>query len=173
VRIKKTTIRYPPDNAVPVENHNRLLDYPWGDGIKTGATTLSKMVLVGSGQPGLVPLIVATMHEPDRAQEVEDAVALFTWASQQYERRVLVTAGDPVTSVPLAGGGEVTLAARTSRTAVVRKAARVRSRLSVPASLDSRPAAGTVVGSISYSSGGLDLGAVDLVATEPGASPGP
>ncbi len=87
VRTKTAVIRYPPDAAVPVENHNRLLDYPWGDGIKTGATDISGKVLVGSGKPGAVALIVVTMHEPTREQEVEDAVALFTWGTAEYLRR--------------------------------------------------------------------------------------
>ena len=87
VRTKATVIHYPPAAAVPVENHNRLLDYPWGDGIKTGATVISGKVLVGSGKPGPVALIVVTMHEPTRKQEVKDAVALFQWGSAEYLRR--------------------------------------------------------------------------------------
>ena len=87
VRTKTAVIRYPPDAAVPVENHNRLLDFPWGDGIKTGATDVSGKVLVGSGKPGPVALIVVTMHEPTRDQEVEDAVALFEWGTAEYLRR--------------------------------------------------------------------------------------
>ncbi len=93
VRTKKAVIRYPPDAAVPVENHNRLLDYEWADGIKTGATAASGKVLVGSGKPGPIALIVVTMHEPTREQEVRDAVALFEWATAQY-------AGGPVTASP-------------------------------------------------------------------------
>jgi D-alanyl-D-alanine carboxypeptidase (penicillin-binding protein 5/6) len=87
VGTKTAVIRYPPDGAVPVENHNRLLEYPWGDGIKTGATDVSGMVLVGSGKPGPVALIVVTMHEPTRDQEVKDAVALFEWGTAEYLRR--------------------------------------------------------------------------------------
>lgn len=87
VRTKTAVIRYPPDHAVPVESHNRLLDYPWGDGIKTGATDESGKVLVGSGRPGPVALIVVTMHEPTREQEVADAVALFEWGTAEYLRR--------------------------------------------------------------------------------------
>ena len=87
VRMKTAVIRYPPDAAVPVENHNRLLRYPWGDGIKTGATDASGKVLVGSGKPGSVALIVVTMHEPTRDQEVKDAVALFQWGTAEYLRR--------------------------------------------------------------------------------------
>ncbi len=87
VRTQTAVIRYPPDAAVPVKGHNRLLDYPWGDGIKTGATDVSGRVLVGSGKPGPVALIVVTMHEPTRDQEVEDAVALFEWGTADYLRR--------------------------------------------------------------------------------------
>jgi serine-type D-Ala-D-Ala carboxypeptidase (penicillin-binding protein 5/6) len=87
VRTKTAVIRYLPHAAVTVENHNRLLRYSWGDGIKTGATDASGKVLVGSGKPGPVALIVVTMHEPQRDQEVKDAVALFQWGSAEYLRR--------------------------------------------------------------------------------------
>jgi D-alanyl-D-alanine carboxypeptidase len=99
VRTKEAVIHYPPDAAIPVENHNRLLDYPWGDGIKTGATDKSGKVLVGSGKPGPVALIVVTMHEPTREQEVVDAVALFTWGSAEYLRRSASPAASPATSI--------------------------------------------------------------------------
>lgn len=85
VRTRSAVIRYPPDAAVSVENHNRLLDHPWGDGIKTGATADSGKVLVGSGKPGEVALIVVTMHQPTREQELRDAIALFTWGSRVRE----------------------------------------------------------------------------------------
>ena len=54
------------------------------------------MVLVGSGKPGLVPLIVVTMREPTRDQEEQDAVALFTWGSALYEEPSDRAAGDVV-----------------------------------------------------------------------------
>jgi D-alanyl-D-alanine carboxypeptidase (penicillin-binding protein 5/6) len=95
VSTKEAVIRYPPDAAVPVENHNRLLDYPWGDGIKTGATDKSGKVLVGSGKPGAVALIVVTMHEPTREQEVKDAVALFQWGTAEYLRRSAASSPSP------------------------------------------------------------------------------
>ncbi len=170
VRIKHTVIRYPPDHAVPIKNHNRLLDYAWGDGIKAGATDVSGMVLVGSGKPGLVPLIVVTMHEPNRDQEVTDAVALFTWGSAQYARRTIVNVGDPVASLPLDDGGGVMLSARTKLVTVVRAAASVTIVVSAPASLPTRPAIGAVVGTATYVADGLHLGTVDLVAAAPAAS---
>ncbi len=95
VRMKTAVIRYPPHATVTVENHNRLLRYSWGDGVKTGATDVSGKVLVGSGKPGPVALIVVTMHEPTRDQEVKDAVALFQWGSAEYLRR---SAPSPIAS---------------------------------------------------------------------------
>ena len=100
VGTRTAVIRYPPDGAVPVANHNRLLDYPWGDGIKTGATDVSGKVLVGSGKPGSVALIVVTMHEPTRDQEVKDAVALFEWGTAEYVRRSAASPAPPASTSP-------------------------------------------------------------------------
>ena len=122
------------------------------------------MVLVGSGRPGLVPLIVVTMHEPNRDQEERDAVGLFMWGSAQYTRKTLVSAGEVVTTVRLAGGGRVALAAATPLTAVVRTAATVKVRRAVPRRLAQLPPAGTVIGRAGYWADGVRLGTVDLVA---------
>ena len=82
VATKTAVVTWPPSHRVTVTSHNRLLDYKWGDGIKTGATTKAGKVLVGSGTPSGVPLIV-TMHEPTRDQEEADAVALLQWGAAQ------------------------------------------------------------------------------------------
>jgi D-alanyl-D-alanine carboxypeptidase (penicillin-binding protein 5/6) len=179
---RAAVITWPPHHSVEVTSHNRLLKYPWGEGIKTGATHESGMVLVGAGRPGLVPLIVVTMHEPSRDQEERDAVGLFTWGSAQYARKTLVSAGDVVTTLRLAGGGTVALAAAAPVTAVVRTGAVVTVRRAVPARLSPLPPAGTVVGRAGYWADGLRVGTVSLVVAEPaaaspspfsGASPGP
>ncbi len=87
VATRSTVVTWPPSHRVRVTSHNRLLDLTWGDGIKTGATTKAGKVLVGSGTPsgvsGQVPLIVVTMKEPSRDQELKDAVALFQWGAAQ------------------------------------------------------------------------------------------
>jgi D-alanyl-D-alanine carboxypeptidase (penicillin-binding protein 5/6) len=171
---RAAVIMWPPHHSVEVTSHNRLLKYPWGEGIKTGATHESGMVLVGAGRPGLVPLIVVTMHEPNRDQEERDAVGLFTWGSSQYARETLVSAGDVVTSVRLAGGGTVALAAAAPVSAVVRTAALVTVRRAVPARLSPLLPAGTVAGRAGYWADGLRVGTVSLVVAEPAAtSPSP
>ena len=84
-------VRYPPDAAVPVHNHNRLLqEFAWADGVKTGSNDASGKVLVGSGKPGAVALIVVTMHQRTRPEEVEDAVKLFRWGTAEHLRRAAV-----------------------------------------------------------------------------------
>jgi len=166
---RTAVITWPPDHSVQVTSHNRLLLYPWGNGVKTGATPESGMVLVGSGRPGLVPLVVVTMHEPNRDQEERDAVGLLKWGSTQYARKTLVSASEVVTTVSLAGGGRVALAAAAPLTAVVRTAAVVKIRRAVPARLPLLPSAGTVIGRAGYWADGVRVGRVSLVAA--GAAP--
>ena len=55
VGTKTRVITWPPSHAVTVTSHNRLLDYPWGDGIKTGSTKKSLRVLVGRASRGSSP----------------------------------------------------------------------------------------------------------------------
>ncbi len=81
VRTSTTTIKWPPGRRVKVTSHNRLLGYRWGDGIKTGSTRRARRVLVGSGTPSGVPLIVVTMREATRDREEKDAVALLKWGA--------------------------------------------------------------------------------------------
>jgi D-alanyl-D-alanine carboxypeptidase (penicillin-binding protein 5/6) len=175
VATRTAVIRWPSSHAVTVTSHNRLLDYPWGDGIKTGSTRESAAVLVGSGKPGLVPLIVVTMREPTRDQEETDAVALLTWGSALYERRQIVAAGDVVAGLAVNGEAPVGVVAAAGRTAAVRRAAAVTTALQLPPEpLSGRPADGTKLGTATYRSDGLVLGRVDLLAaTEPAGSPGP
>jgi D-alanyl-D-alanine carboxypeptidase len=120
-------------------------------------------------------LISVTLREPSRGQEKSDAVALFTWGSALYERRSIVSQGDIVATVPLAGGGHVAVVAATPLTAVVRSAARVTTQLTLPASLDQAPQHGAELGSVTYLADGQKLGTVPLVAgvtatPSPGAS---
>ena len=175
VATQTAVIRWPPAHAVSVTSHNGLLDYSWGDGIKTGATRESKAVLVGSGMPGLVPLIVVTMREPTRRQEVEDACALLFWGSDLYETSLIVASGEAVAELAVAGGDPVAAVAARDLSAVVRTAATVTPVLQLPAQpLPARPDDGDRLGSATYWSDGLVLGTVDLLAAPvPAASPSP
>ncbi len=157
------TIKWP-GHSVRVESRNRLLNYEWGYGIKTGATSASGKCLLGAGTYSLRPLILVTMNEPSRDQEEADAVAMFAWGDAQYERRTIVSAGDLVKAVPLAGGGEVRVAAAKTLTRVVRRAAAVQVAIALPASLPSASPSGTKIGTITYKADGQKLGTIDLLA---------
>ena len=49
VATKTAVVTWPPSHRVTVTSHNRLLDYSWGDGIKTGATRQGRQ---GAGRVG-------------------------------------------------------------------------------------------------------------------------
>jgi len=122
---------------------------------------------VGSGKPGLVPLIVVTMREPTRDQEEKDAVALFTWGSALYESRQIVAAGEVVRQLLVSGDAPVDVVAGAALTATIRKAAAPTLVFDLPEELPTRPADGDVLGTVTYRSDGLVLGRVDLLAATP------
>jgi serine-type D-Ala-D-Ala carboxypeptidase (penicillin-binding protein 5/6) len=182
VRRQNAVVRWGDGRSVAVRSNNLLLHWDWADGVKPGFTFHAQYCLVGSGRPGLRPFITATLGAPDRGQDTLDHVALYLWASQLYEERTLLTAGQAVASVPLAGGGEVQVAAEAGLTAVVRKAAEVTRTLTLPARFAERPADGAAVGSVVLRADGVSLGMVRLVVVaeqppavtptpEPSASP--
>ena len=160
---RRATVFWSGRHRLSVRSNNLLLRWDWADGVKCGFTGAAGSCLVGSGQPGLRPLISATLGAPTRHDDVRDHVALFEWASALYETRTVVTAGDLVGEVPLASGGVVQVAARTTLTAVTRSAAPIRRAVTVPRSFATRPAAGKVVGSVAYRADGVRLGVVKLV----------
>jgi D-alanyl-D-alanine carboxypeptidase (penicillin-binding protein 5/6) len=171
VRRQHAVVCWGRGRQLAVRANNLLLLFDWADGIKCGYTGVAGYCLVASGQPGLRPLITASLKAPDRDQEARDHVALFEWASALYERRTVVTAGAVVRTVPLAGGGEVRVAAKTTLAAVVRSAAPLRRALTLPRTFFKRPVDGTVVGSVVYRADGVRLGGVKLVVVTPPPPP--
>ncbi|MEZ5126539.1 MAG: D-alanyl-D-alanine carboxypeptidase family protein [Thermoleophilia bacterium] len=163
-RQKSATIRWPGHSA-RVVSKNRLLNYSWGNGIKTGSTTVSGRCLLGSGKYELRPLILVTLQQPTRNAEEHDAVALFRWADAQYERRHIVDGGDLVTIMSVANGGELRVVAAATLSRVVRSAAKVSVALELPATpLAETPPLGTKLGRVTYSADGQKLGSVNLLA---------
>jgi D-alanyl-D-alanine carboxypeptidase (penicillin-binding protein 5/6) len=173
VRRQHAVVKWSSGREVTVRSNNLLLHWDWADGVKPGYTHPARFCLVGSGQPGLRPFITATLDAPDREQDALDHVALYLWASTLYEQRMLLTAGDVVASVPLAGGGEVRVAAGTTLTAVVRKAAQASRSITLPARFAERPADGAVVGRASFRADGVSLGGVSLVVVPQATTPPP
>ena len=168
VRRQRAVVRWGNGRQLSVRCNNLLLHFDWADGVKCGVTQAAGFCLVGSGQPDLRPFITATLKAPSREQDARDHVALFEWASTLYEVKTVVTAGDVMdVAIPLATGGEVHVAAKTTLTAVVRSAAPVRCTPTLPKGFSTRPADGTVVGKAVYRADGVVLGTVKLVVVTP------
>jgi len=88
------TVTWPPDHSVRLHSHNILNEtYAWVDGIKTGASESARCCLAASGTFKGRRLIVATLREPDRAQEMRDALKLFAFGAAQA--RATPPAGAP------------------------------------------------------------------------------
>lgn len=106
------TVTWPPAHEVRLHSHNKLNElYDWVDGVKTGATRGAGCCLVATGEYGARRLIVTTLRQPNRDQEVRDALKLFAYGASRYARSVHVREGRGVGELPLEDGGAASLAA--------------------------------------------------------------
>ena len=173
----RATIHWQPNHVFHAHGNNLLLYQDWADGIKCGYTPVAGYCLVGSGKPGLRALITATLHAPDRKKDALDHQALFAWGSSLYEELTIVTAGDEVTTVPVEGGGSVSVVAATTFPAVVRTggldggAVVMHGFIGLAGSFKTPPAPGTPAGSVVYKADGVKLGTVPLVVATPPPPP--
>lgn len=160
------TVTWPPAHEVRLHSHNRLNElYDWVDGVKTGFTEGTGACLVATGKYGARRLIVTTLHQPSRDQEVRDALTLFAYGASRFARKRIVRAGERVGELPLEiGGRAAALTAGAGLARVVRKGAPVTTRLSVPGTLQAAPARDEVVGYATFWSDGVLLGSVPVRA---------
>lgn len=147
-------------------SRNWILDYPWGEGIKPGYTPQARYCLVAAGQPGLRPLISATLREPTRARNMRDNAALLRYGSSLYGPRDVVHRGAVVARRRLPDGSSLTCVAGSSLAGVVvRKTAGVRRAVLLDPGLTTAPEPGHHVGVAVYRADGEMLGRVELYAT--------
>ena len=170
---RRAVIRWPPHHEVAVISNNLLLARDWADGIKCGVTPAAGFCLVGSGRPGLRSLVTATLGAPARDVDARDHVALFEWASTLYERKAVVAKGEIVRRVPVSDGTKLDAVAQTTLSRVVRSAATIVRKVTLPSSLRTAPPPGTVLGAATYSADGVVLGTVKLVVAAPAPTPSP
>lgn len=170
---RRAVIRWPPHHEVAVLSNNLLLAQDWADGIKCGNTPAAGFCLVGSGRPGLRSFITATLGAPARDVDALDHVALFEWASTLYERKVVVTEGEMVRRVPVGDGTKLDAVAQSTLSPVVRSAATIVRKVTLPSSLRAAPPPGTVLGTATYSADGVVLGTVKLVVAARSPTPSP
>jgi len=158
-------VQWPPSHQAFVVSRNRLnARYDWVDGIKTGSTFGTGACMVASGKYGGRRLIVTTLHEPNRTVEVRDALRLFAYGASHFSRSVVVSRGQQVGEITVAGG-TVALVADGDLTRMVRRGATVKRRVRVPEEVD-QPT-GAVVGYARFWADGVLLGAVPVRTAEP------
>ena len=166
-------IAWPPNHEVAATSNNLLLTRDWADGVKCGNTPAAGFCLVGCGRPGLRSLITATLAAPSRDVDALDQVALFEWASALYERKAVVTEDEIVRRVPVSDGTKLDAVAQTTLSPVVRSAAAIVRKVTLPPSLRTAPPPGTILGAATYSADGVVLGTVNLVVAAPSPTPTP
>ena len=162
---RSAVITWPPDHAVKVTSHNRLLQVPVGRRREDRARRRSRawcwsapavrVWCLSSWSPCTSRIVTRRSATPSPCS---------CGARRSTRARPSSQPATLVTTVRLAGGGRVALAAATPLTAVVRTAAPVKVRRAVPRRLAQLPPAGTVIGRAGYWVDGVRLGTVDLVA---------
>ena len=85
-----------------LQNHNKLLWQVEGaEGVKTGYTKAAGRILVSSASRGGRRLIAVTIDDP---RDWEDHAALLEGGFSRYQVKTLITAGEKLGNVEIAGG---------------------------------------------------------------------
>jgi D-alanyl-D-alanine carboxypeptidase (penicillin-binding protein 5/6) len=167
----------PSQSGVPriVQNRNVLLWlYPGAIGVKTGFTSAAGFCVVGAAERGRVRLVAVVLGEP--GEPFSDAAALLNYGFTAFERRQLVTEGEVLGTVPIAGR-RVRVAAGRTVAALVPIGAEVERRVIATSGVAFPPAKGEKVGVLSMTAAGERLSRVPLVVASvpgpPAPEPGP
>jgi D-alanyl-D-alanine carboxypeptidase len=153
-------VTWPPAHESFIVSRNRLnARYDWVDGIKTGSTGGTGACMVASGRYGGRRLIVTTLHEPNRTEEVRDALRLFAYGASRFARSVVVRRGERVGEISVAGG-TVPLVAADDLTRLVRRGAAVKTTIQAPEAIPTPTHA--VVGYARVWADGVPLGVVPV-----------
>ena len=85
-----------------LKNHNKLLwQLEGADGVKTGYTRAAGRILVSSAKRNGRRIVVVTISDPN---DWQDHINLFETGFHRYTEKMIVTEGDTLGTVELAGG---------------------------------------------------------------------
>ena len=148
-----------------IYNHNKLLtSYDGCIGVKTGYTKAAGRTLVSCAERDGLRLVCVTLCDRD---DWRDHAALYDWAFEKYESRS-VAAEDTRFRVPAAGGEGAWIEAMPEEEfrAAVERGAEVEIGLELPPLVIAPVRRGEPAGRLYASSGGVELGSVELVYAE-------
>ncbi len=172
--VRRRVARIPGPNGVGtrrLESENDLLSIdPEADGVKTGHTEGAGYAMVAHAvRPAKkMGLYVALIGEPSRAARARDAKRLLDWGFRQYSRIVVLPLGQEVVRVPVRDrpGVTVPLVAEKQLGVTVRLGGKMTRSVVAPVELIAPLTKGTVVGTVTITSGENVLGTRNLVVGE-------
>ncbi|MCD8364233.1 MAG: D-alanyl-D-alanine carboxypeptidase [Clostridiales bacterium] len=158
------------DSIFTLSSTNKLLkQYAYATGLKTGSTSQAKFCLAATATKNDVHLIAAIMAADDSASRIADAISLFEWG---FANCTIFSDDntDILDEIPVTGGVSDTVAIRysdafryldtTGSTAALEK------KISLPEALEAPVTEGDVVGTATYTLGEIEVGTVNIEASE-------
>jgi D-alanyl-D-alanine carboxypeptidase (penicillin-binding protein 5/6) len=149
-----------------IQNRNVLLWlYPGAFGVKTGYTVGARFCLVAAAVRDDLRLVAIVLGAPTPESQFSDSATLLNYGFEAFERRTFVEEDEPLGSLQLPGGA-VSGATAGGLAALVPVVAtdRVERRFAPADGVAFPPAPGEEIGELEVTAGGLDLGAVPVVA---------
>ncbi len=156
------------DGAFGLTNTNRLIRfYKDATGLKTGSTSKAKFCISATAKRDGMHLVCVVMGAPTR--DVRNAIAtkLLDYGFANYA--LFEAAGQRLPEMKVLGGVESTCAVSFGDFAYAVKKGQeksVESRLEMKENIAAPVKKGTVVGKVTYSLDGTEIGSVDVVTTE-------
>ncbi|MBQ1282134.1 MAG: D-alanyl-D-alanine carboxypeptidase [Oscillospiraceae bacterium] len=148
--------------ARSMQNHNKLLrTYDGAIGVKTGYTKAAGRILVSAAERGGRTLVAVTLNDPD---DWNDHTALLDHGFSRYKKETLVTEGETLAVLPLAGSGCTSVSAVASRSLSLPLAAeeRLHMELRVPKPAYAPVCAGGYAGEALFYVDGAQIAAIPL-----------
>jgi D-alanyl-D-alanine carboxypeptidase (penicillin-binding protein 5/6) len=168
-------VRSPDAEPRIVQNRNALLWlYPGAMGVKTGFTTPAGFCIVATAVSSDERVLAVVLGEPSEA--FSDAASLMNFGFAAFDRRSLIEAGRSLGTVDV-DGRDVAVAAGESLQGLVVAGSTIRPRTEVDPGVRFPPGRGEVVGVVTLTASGTELGTVPLVVVDvappPPADDGP
>ena len=145
-----------------LNNKNKLLsEYPGALGVKTGYTKAAGRCLVFAAERDGMRLIGAVMNDPNWFQDAEERL---DGGFEGWRQVTLYSPGEPVRSLPVPGGGSVTVKALGKLAAPVRRESVPELRVELPDALTAEVSKGDIVGTASLWEDGEQTASIPLYA---------
>nr|MDD6336267.1 D-alanyl-D-alanine carboxypeptidase [bacterium] len=162
---------HPDGRVTTLTNTNRLIRfYDGADGIKTGFTVEAMYCLSATAMRGNQRYIAVILGSPTSDVRFSEIQKLLDYGFAQYASPLLAQKGDVVATIPVKGGQKESVNAVVEENfAILMKREderNVESATTLPEQIDAPVTQGQVLGQMSFTLAGQEIGKVNLVASE-------